>query len=47
MIRSLKPDKANVISSPLFFLGLAAIAVPVLVHLIQRERKRVDRVSRR
>jgi aerotolerance regulator-like protein/VWA domain-containing protein len=27
--------------SPLFFLGLAAIAVPVLVHLIQRERKRV------
>jgi hypothetical protein len=27
--------------SPLFFLGLAAIVVPVLVHLIQRERKRV------
>src|SRR5678816_973754 len=27
--------------SPLFFAGLAAIAVPVLVHLIQRERKRV------
>ena len=27
--------------SPLFFVGLAAIAVPVLVHLIQRERKRV------
>jgi len=27
--------------SPLFFLGLAAIAVPILVHLIQRERKRV------
>jgi hypothetical protein len=27
--------------SPLFFLGLAAIAVPVLVHLIQRERKHV------
>ena len=29
--------------SPLFFLGLAAIAVPVLVHLIQRERKHVIR----
>jgi hypothetical protein len=27
--------------SPLFFLGLAAIAVPIFVHLIQRERKRV------
>jgi hypothetical protein len=27
--------------SPLLFLGLGAIAVPVLVHLIQRERKRV------
>jgi hypothetical protein len=27
--------------TPLFFAGLAAIAVPVLVHLIQRERKRV------
>jgi len=27
--------------TPLFFVGLAAIAVPVLVHLIQRERKRV------
>ena len=27
--------------SPLFFLGLAAIAIPVFVHLIQRERKRV------
>jgi hypothetical protein len=27
--------------APLFFLGLAAIAVPVLVHLIQRERKNV------
>ena len=25
--------------APLFFLGLAAIAVPVFVHLIQRERK--------
>ena len=27
--------------APLFFAGLAAIAVPILVHLIQRERKRV------
>src|SRR6188768_1841069 len=27
--------------APLFFVGLAAIVVPVLVHLIQRERKRV------
>src|ERR687897_3173604 len=27
--------------SPLFFLGLGAIAVPILVHLIQRERTRV------
>src|SRR6478735_11780318 len=27
--------------SPLFFVGLSAIAIPVLVHLIQRERKRV------
>src|SRR5437868_657512 len=27
--------------TPLFFLGLAAIAIPVLVHLIQREKKRV------
>src|SRR5215470_493657 len=27
--------------SPLFFVGLGAIAIPVLVHLIQRERKRV------
>jgi aerotolerance regulator-like protein/VWA domain-containing protein len=25
--------------APLFFVGLAALAVPVLVHLIQRERK--------
>lgn len=25
--------------APLFFIGLAAIAVPVIVHLIQRERK--------
>src|SRR3954468_8561735 len=27
--------------TPLFFAGLAALAVPVLIHLIQRERKRV------
>jgi hypothetical protein len=27
--------------SPLFFLGLGAIAVPIFVHLIQREKKRV------
>ena len=27
--------------APLFFAGLAAISIPVLVHLIQRERKRV------
>jgi hypothetical protein len=27
--------------APLFFMGLAAIAIPVLVHLIQRERKTV------
>src|ERR1041384_3525627 len=27
--------------TPFFLLGLGAIAVPVLVHLIQRERKRV------
>src|SRR3954453_13204596 len=27
--------------TPLVFLGLAAIAIPVLVHLIQREKKRV------
>src|SRR5216117_4304878 len=27
--------------APLFFLGLGAIAAPILVHLIQRERKRV------
>src|SRR5687768_12216547 len=27
--------------TPLFFVGLGAIAIPVLVHLIQRERKRV------
>src|SRR5947209_14943116 len=27
--------------APLFLFGLAALAIPVLVHLIQRERKRV------
>src|SRR3954471_23597215 len=27
--------------TPLFFVGLGAIAIPVFVHLIQRERKRV------
>src|SRR5689334_7793428 len=27
--------------APAFFFGLAAIAVPVLIHLIQRERKEV------
>src|SRR4029079_3225026 len=27
--------------APLFFVGLGAIAVPIFVHLIQRERKRV------
>ena len=27
--------------APLFFIGLTAIAVPVLIHLIQRERKDV------
>src|SRR5262245_23985774 len=27
--------------TPLFLVGLGAIAIPVLVHLIQRERKRV------
>src|SRR6185503_16432447 len=27
--------------TPLFFAGLAAIAIPVLVHLVQREKKSV------
>src|SRR5438093_11631162 len=27
--------------TPFFLLGLGAIAIPVLVHLIQREKKRV------
>src|SRR5580765_4613531 len=27
--------------TPAFFIGLGAIAIPVLIHLIQREKKRV------
>src|SRR3974390_3565036 len=27
--------------TPLFLAGLGAVAVPILIHLIQRERKRV------
>src|SRR5579862_8149929 len=27
--------------TPLFLVGLGAVAVPILIHLIQRERKRV------
>src|SRR5690349_19865054 len=27
--------------APAFFIGLAAVAVPILIHLIQRERKEV------
>src|SRR5919106_6113456 len=27
--------------APLFFAGLAALSIPVLIHLIQRERKNV------
>jgi len=27
--------------TPAFLIGLSALAIPVLVHLIQRERKRV------
>src|SRR5690349_25179602 len=27
--------------APAFFLGLGAIAIPIVIHLIQRERKRV------
>ena len=27
--------------APLFFLGVAALAVPVIIHMIQRERKEV------
>src|ERR1043165_3769338 len=29
--------------APLFFVGLAAAAVPILIHLIQKERKEVIR----
>jgi hypothetical protein len=29
--------------APAFFIGLAAVAVPILIHLIQRERKEVIR----
>ena len=28
--------------APLFFVGLAALAVPVLIHLIQREKKQIQ-----
>ena len=31
--------------APLFFAGLATLAIPVLIHLIQRERKNVVHVS--
>ena len=27
--------------TPFFLLGLGAVAIPVLIHLIQREKKRV------
>src|SRR6184192_2115674 len=27
--------------APVFFVGLAAIAIPVIIHLIQRERKTI------
>ncbi|PYR07707.1 MAG: hypothetical protein DMG00_16510, partial [Acidobacteria bacterium] len=27
--------------TPAFFLGLGAIAIPILIHLIQLEKKRV------
>src|SRR5881396_759676 len=30
--------------APLFFLGLAALAVPVLIHLTQREKKMVRQI---
>ena len=29
--------------APLFFVALAALAIPVLVHLIQREKKQIQR----
>src|SRR5215218_9640158 len=28
--------------APLFFVGLAALAIPVLLHLIQREKKQIQ-----
>src|SRR5512139_1966241 len=28
--------------APLFFVGLAALAIPVLIHLIQREKKQIQ-----
>src|SRR4029078_11768943 len=42
-VQSRKADASTVMSflSPLFLVGLAAIAVPVLVPRIRRERKRV------
>ncbi len=43
--RSTEPDPLMSFLAPLFFAGLAALAVPVLIHLIQRERKNVVRVS--
>ena len=27
--------------APLFLMGFAAVAIPVLIHLIQRERKTI------
>ena len=39
--RSTEPDPLMSFLAPLFFAGLAALAVPVLIHLIQRERKNV------
>src|SRR5215212_7323193 len=29
--------------APLFFVALAALAIPVLIHLIQREKKQIQR----
>ena len=41
MPRSAGEDEVTPMSflAPLFLLGLAALAVPVLIHLTQRERK--------
>src|SRR5205823_14019991 len=33
--------RAMTFLAPVFLAGLAALAIPLLVHLIQRERKRV------